>query len=100
MSYSLMIAQLLILRISNLIKDIIKTLEFLKMHILMIIFYAFLTVKKSLMFKYKFSLTHILRIMQQLLSSSTYLIQSTEMTFVEIISNLIYFQKWVYLRIS
>ena len=93
MSYSLMITQLPILKILNLIKDVIKTLESLKMHILMIIFHASLTIKRFLMFKYKLSLTHVLKTVRQLSSSSIHLTRSTEMTFVKIISNLMYFQK-------
>ena len=54
MLYSLMIIQLSILKISNLINDVIKTLESLRMHILMIIFHAFLIMKRFLIFKYKF----------------------------------------------
>ena len=61
MLYSLMITQLSTLKISNLIKDVIKTFESLKIHILMMISHASLIVKKFLMFKYKFSLTHVLR---------------------------------------
>ena len=41
MSYSLMIAQLSILKISNLIKNIIKTFESLKVHTLIIVFHVF-----------------------------------------------------------
>ena len=93
MSYSLMIAQLSTLKISNLIKNIIKTLEPLKMYILMIIFHVFLTVKRFLMFKYKFFLTYVLKAMRQLSSFSAHLTRSTEMTFIEIILILMYFQR-------
>ena len=41
MSFSLMITQLSTLKVSNLIKDIVKALESLKMHILMIISQVF-----------------------------------------------------------
>ena len=61
MLYSLMITQLSTLKVSNLIKNVIKALESLKMHILMMIFYVFLTVRRFLMFKYKFLLTYVLR---------------------------------------
>ena len=73
MLYSLMTIQLSTLKISNLIKDVIKTFKSLKMHILMIVSHAFLTMRKSLIFKYKFSLTHVLRAVRQLLSSLIYL---------------------------
>ena len=92
-SYSLIITQLPTLKISNLIKNVIKTLESLKMHILMMIFHASLTVKRFLIFKYKFSLTHVLKTVQQLLLLLIHLTRSTEITFVEIILNLMYFQK-------
>ena len=74
MLYLLMIAQLLILRISNLMKDVIKAFESLKMHILIIVFHAFLTIRRFLMFKYKLFLTYVLKVMQQLLSFLIYLI--------------------------
>ena len=61
MLYSLMITQLSTLKILNLIKDIIKTIKSLKMYIMMIVFHTFLIVGKSLMFKYKLFLTHVLR---------------------------------------
>ena len=93
MSYSLMITQLLILKISNLMKNVIKTFELLKMHILMIIFHAFLTIKRFLMFKYKFFLTHVLKAMRQLSSSLIYLTRSIKMTLIKIISSLTYFQR-------
>ena len=93
MSYSLMIVQLLILKISNLMKEIIKALESLKVHILMIIFHASLTMRRSLMFKYKLFLTHVLRAVRQLSLFLIHLTRSTKMTFIKIISNLIYFQK-------
>ena len=54
MFYLLMITQLLILKVLNLMKDIIKTFEFLKIHILIIISHVSLIMRKSLMFKYKF----------------------------------------------
>ena len=73
MSYSLMITQLLTLKVLNLIKNVIKALEFLKVHILMIVFHVFLTVRKFLMFKYKFFLTHVLKTVRQLLSFLIYL---------------------------
>ena len=53
MSYSLMIIQLLILKVLNFIKNVIKAFESLKVHILIMIFHAFLAVKKFLIFKYK-----------------------------------------------
>ena len=71
--YSLMITQLLILKVLNLINDVIKTLEPLKMHILMMICHAFLIVERFLMFKYKFFLTHILKTIRQLSLFSIYL---------------------------
>ena len=92
-SYSLIITQLSTLKISNLIKNVIKTFESLKMHILIIVFYVFLTVRKSLIFKYKFFLTHVLKAVQQLLLFSIHLTRSIKMTFIKIIPNLIYFQK-------
>ena len=61
MLYSLMITQLLILKVFNLINDVIKILKSLKMHILMIVSHVSLIVKRFLMFKYKFSLTHVLK---------------------------------------
>ena len=73
MSYSLMITQLSTLKISNLMKNVIKTFKSLKKHILMMISYIFLIMKKFLMFKYKFFLTHVLRTVQQLLSFSIHL---------------------------
>ena len=51
---------------SNLIKNVIKAFESLKMHILMMIFHVSLTVKKFLMFRYKSFLTHVLRAVRQL----------------------------------
>ena len=73
MLYSLMITQLSTLKISNLIKNLIKKFESLKIHILIIISHAFLTVNKFLMFKYKFSLTYVLRTIQQLSLFSVHL---------------------------
>ena len=93
MLYSLIITQLLILKVSDLIKDIIKTLDSLKVYILMMVFHAFSTIKKSLIFKYKFSLTHVLKTVRQLSSSLIYLTRLIKMTFVKIISSLMYFQK-------
>ena len=92
-SYLLMITQLLILKVSNLIKNVIKTFESLKVHILMMISHAFLTVKRFLMFKYKFFLTHLLRTIRQLSSFLIYLTQSIKMTFIKIILSSIYFQR-------
>ena len=68
MLYSLIITQLSTLKISNLIKDVIKAFEPLKMHILMMIFHASLIVRRFLMFKYKLSLTHVLKVIRQLFS--------------------------------
>ena len=93
MLYSLMITQLLILKILNLIKNVIKTLKSLKMHILMMIFHAFLTMTRFLMFKYKFFLTHVLRTMRQLSLFSIHLTRLIEITFIKITLNLMYFQK-------
>ena len=93
MLYSLIITQLSTLKISNLIKNVIKTFKSLKMHILIMIFHAFLTIKRFLIFKYKLFLTYVLRIMRQLSLFLIHLTRSTKVKFVEIISNLMYFLK-------
>ena len=62
--YSLIIIQLSTLKVSNSIKDIIKTFKFLRIHILIIISHISLIMKRSLMFKSKFFLTHVLKTVQ------------------------------------